>query len=80
MENHQKSSLRTIGSMRKMQRKLGSELDFEKNKKEKCSGPKYLNCSQCDGGWSMVRLTSLAALGSFRRCLIIVLGRVGSWH
>ena len=35
MENHQKSSLRTIGSMMEMQRKLGSELDFEKNKKEK---------------------------------------------
>ena len=32
IKNQQKSSLRTIGSVRKMQRKLGSEKDFEKNK------------------------------------------------
>ena len=35
VKNHKKASLRTIGSVRKMQRKLGGELDFEKNKKEK---------------------------------------------
>ena len=35
-----------------MQRKLGGELDSEKNKLG--STPKYLNCSQWDGGWSML--------------------------